>query len=185
MNIFNFLISLLLGMFPEVLFFTMYLIYTKNIKEKRLKLFLLISIAYILCVMIIRHQVIYYIVFLFLIYLILKILYKKKTQIIDIFIINISFAYVALISSICFSFVNNNYILYYIMLVINRVLLFLPFIFKKKFNYLYKIYCNLWNRTTDKNRPIKSITLRNISLILLNSLIFLINLATISIINSL
>ena len=73
---------------------------------------------------------------------------------------------------------------YYYLYVIDRFLLFMPFIFKNKFNVIYKKYCNLWNRNDKEKRPIKSITLRNISLILLNSFIFIANITIINIIKS-
>lgn len=179
------IISILLGLIPEVTYFTLFLIYTKNLKGNKIKLWLLIALAYIVCMFIQRYRTIYYILFIALVYITLKILYKDKTQIIDIFVFSISTIYLSLIGFICSRFIFNNYTYYYVCLILNRILLFIPFIFKDKFYYLYKNYCRLWNRNYKEKQPIKSITLRNISLILLNSLIFLINLATISIINSL
>lgn len=178
------LISILLGMLPEVLYFTLFLVYTKNIKEKKVKLFFLITLAYVLCIMVSRFKTLYYFLFIFAVYIILKILYKHKTGIIDVFIISLSFIYVCFISFLCSRFINNNYVLYYILLVINKILLFIPFIFRNKFNLLYKTYCGLWNRNKNVKRPIKSITLRNISLIILNVFIFILNILTIYVINT-
>lgn len=175
MSIMNIIISILFGMIPEVTYFTLFLIYTKDLKEKKVLLWFLIAIDYILCIMIIRHKVLYYIAFIFFIYLILKLLYKKKAQITDIFIFGISTIYLSLISFICSLFVGENYTIYYIMSAINRILLFVPFIFRKYFNILYKKYYSLWNRKYDKKQPIKSITLRNISLISFNIFIFICN----------
>lgn len=180
----NFLIGLVFGMLPEVIYFTTFIVNTKNIKEKKAILFILISLEYILLVMVSRFKTVYYLGFIFLTYLILKILYKKKTQIIDIFVFSISTIYLSLIGFVCSLPVNNNYAIYYFMYIVNRILLFTPFIFKRKFNILYKKYCSLWNRNYDKKQPIKSITLRNISLIILNSFIFLLNIATIYVINT-
>lgn len=85
------LMSVLLGMLPEVLYFTLFLKYTKNLQEKTVKLGLLIGIAYILCMFMQRYQVVYYIIFIALIYVILKLLYKDKAQVTDIFIIATSY----------------------------------------------------------------------------------------------
>ena len=170
------IISILLGMLPEVLYFTLFLIYTKNIKEKKVKLFFLIALAYILCIMVSQYQLIYYVLFNFLVYLMIKILYKEKTQIIDVFIISLSFAYVSFTSFICFLFVKEDFSNYYIIAIIHKIILYFIFIFKNKFNLIYKRYCSLWNRNYKKKQPIKSITLRNISLILLNLCIFAFNL---------
>lgn len=175
--------SIILGLIPEVTFFTLFLIYTKNIKDKKFKLWVLIAIAYIVCMFIQKYKLIYYVLFIFLIYFILKFLYKEKVQIIDIFVFSISFSYLCFVGFITSRFVNNSYLRYYICYVINRILLFIPFIFRHKFYNLYKRYYSLWNRNYEKKQPIKSITLRNISVIMLNSFIFLINIATVYLIN--
>ena len=183
-TIVSIVMSLLLGMLPEVLFFTLFLVYTKNIKEKRFKLFLLITLIYFACIMVSRFKTLYYVFFIILIYLALKILYKEKTQIIDIFVFSLSTIYLSLIGYMCSRFVNNSYFIYYIMLIINRGLLFIPFIFKRNFNKLYKMHCELWNRNDKIKRPIKSITLRNLSLVILNSFIFILNIMIIYVINT-
>ena len=74
-----YLVSILLGMIPEVLYFTLFLIYTKDLKDKKFRLFGLISIAYIINIVLCDYNVIYNVIFIFLVYLILKLLYKKKT----------------------------------------------------------------------------------------------------------
>lgn len=178
-----YLVSILFGLIPEVLYFTLFITYTKNIKEKRIKLFLLISIAYFLCMICQRFIIIYYVMLMTLIYFSMKILYKNKTQIIDIFVIGISYFWLAILSFVLMKFVNKDFSNYYIVLLIQKILLFIPFIFKNKFNILYKKYCRLWNRNDKEKRPIKSITLRNLSLILLNSIIFFLNIIIINIIN--
>lgn len=178
-----YLVSILFGLIPEVLYFTLFITYTKNIKEKRIKLFLLLSILYFLCMLLQRFIIIYYIIFIFFAYLILKLLYKNQAQIIDIFIASISYLWLSILSLILMNFVNKDFSNYYIILLIQKILLFMPFLFKNKFNILYKKYCKLWNRDDNEKRPIKSITLRNLSLILLNSFIFLLNITIINIIN--
>lgn len=176
-------ISILLGLVPEVTYFTLFLIYTKDIKEKRIKLWMLIATAYILCMFIQKYKVIYYILFIVLTYFILKLLYKKKAQIIDIFVFSLAFNYVCIISYFCFLFLNKDLSNYYVLFALSRIVLFLPFVFKNKFRIVYKKYCNLWNRNDKECRPIKSITLRNISLISLNIFIILMDLACIYILN--
>ena len=177
------ILSILLGLIPETLFFTMFLIYTKNLKENKIKLFILINISYILCIMISQYKILYYVALIFLIYLILKILYKNKTQISDVFIISLSEMYLALTSYICFLFVTEDFSNYYLLSILHKIILFLPFLFRNKFNSIYKTYYSLWNRNYDKKQPIKSITIRNISLISLNLFIFLLNLTIIYLIS--
>lgn len=172
-----YLLSILFGLIPEVLYFTLFLTYTKGLKEKRLRLFFAIAIAYFICILFQRYQLIYYMLFVILIYIESKMLYKKKIQIIDLFIISIALNWVVVVSGLLFcimKFTYANYILYYI---IDRIILFSIFIFKNKFNSLYRKYCEFWNRNDNKKRPIKSITLRNISLISTNLAIYMLNVA--------
>ena len=178
-----YLISILFGLIPEVLYFTLFITYTKNIKEKRIKLFLLIGISYFLCILVQSFKILFYILLIVLIYISLKILYKEKIQIIDIFIISIAYLWIAILSTFLLILLSEDKSNYYLLYIIDRVLLFVLFIFKNKFNMLYKKYCKLWNRNDKEKRPIKSITLRNISLILLNGFILLLNITMINIVN--
>ena len=179
-----YLLSIVLGLLPEVLYFTLFLVYTKKLKTKRTLLFFLMSIAYFCCLLIKKYRIVYYVLFVALVYIILKILYGKKTQLTDIFAFSVSTIYLAFLSCVMWPFINNNrnYVLYYSLYIFNRILMFLPFIFKDKFNIIYKRYYSLWNRNDKIKRPIKSITLRNISLIIINISIFLGNILLLSII---
>lgn len=178
-----YLLSILLGLVPEVMYFTLFLVYAKDIKEKRFKLFLLISISYFLCILVQQWQVLFYVLLIALIYVSMKILYKNKTQLIDIFVIMLSHLWLATLSFILIFFVKEDMSNYILVSIVDRILLFSIFVFKNKFNQLYKLYCKFWNRNNKEKRPIKSITLRNISVILLNSFIFFVNIAIINIIN--
>lgn len=176
-----YIISILLGILPEILYFYLFLIFTKDIKNHKIKLLILLSLSYFLCMFINRYKVLYYIIFSILIYLSLKILYKQQTQIIDLFVFNISEIYITLLSLLIYIPQNLNQ--YFMCLIINRLMLFIPFVFKNKLNLIYKSYLKYWNRNDSIKRPIKSITLRNISLILINSIIFIINIICLYIID--
>ena len=160
--------SILLGLIPEVLFFTFSLVIILGIREKKKVLGILIGIEYIICMFIQRYECV---------------LYKKVVKITDSFIIGLLLAYVCIAGVISAIFINDNLENYYICLIFSRILLVIPFLFKNKFRVLYEKYCKLWNRNDLEKRPIKSITLRGLSLILLNVLIYCIYLATKSIIN--
>lgn len=168
----NFVISIFLGLLPEVLYFTLFLVYTKNLKEKRLKLFLLLAIGYIALIMMCRFQFLFYITYIIYSYLVLKLLYKS--HIIDLFVCSLGLMYMTLVAFIGFKILGKNYVAYYI---VARIVLYLPFIFRKKFGLIYKNYRKLWNRNDDAK--IKSLTIRNMSLIGLNIFILLINLCAI------
>lgn len=177
----NIILSIFLGMLPEVIYFYLFFIYVKNIKEKRIKLFLGILISYLLCIFLAPYEIFYYVIFIVFLYATLKILYLKEIQIIDVFIVMYGISYLALLSLlIYFAYDFKSYVVCYI---INRILLFSIFIFRKHFNKLYIKYCKYWNRNDNIKRPIKSITLRNVSLIILNCIIFIINMICIYMIN--
>ena len=164
----NFLVSIVLGLLPEVLYFSLFLIYTKNIKEKKLKLFMLLAIGYILLIMICRYQFIFYLAYVVYSYFVLKYLYKS--QITDFFICSIGLTYMTIIAYVGYQILGFNYVLYYI---VARISLFSIFTFKKHFNKLYLTYRSLWNR--NDNAKIKSLTIRNCSLLFINICIILLN----------
>lgn len=164
--------SFLLGMLPDAIYFTMSLIVAKNLKDKRFILFLLICISYVGLVMITRYNTMYYFLFVFVLYGILMIVYKNKTQITDVFLIVFSAIYLSILSPVCY-FVTDNYV---VSTILNRILLFLPFLGKKYIRKLYVKYNNSWNRNDSAKRKIKSITLRILSVISFCSMICFINL---------
>ena len=178
-----YVVSILLGLIPEVLFIVLFLTSAKQLKEKRIRLFFIISIFYFLSMLIQQYKTIYYVLFIFLLYLSLKIVYRKKSQIIDLFVASIPFIWITSLSYICFLFFNDDLSNYYQLYILDRILLFIPLIFYKHYNKIYKKYCSLWNRNDNEKRPIKSITLRNVSLVTINIAIFIINVMVISVIN--
>lgn len=177
----DFLVSIVLGMLPEILYFTFFIIYTKNIKEKRFKLLGLIALIYFLIIFLVPYKIIFYTIFIFLLYGILKLLYKEREDKIDIFVIAFATGYLSVASYFCFNFFNKDLSNYNMLYVVNRILLFLPFIFRKDFNKIYLKYRMFWNRDEGKdiNKNIKkrprAISLRNMSLIAINSIIIFMN----------
>jgi hypothetical protein len=172
-------LSLILGILPQALFFEFFVINIKGIKNKRFLLFILLYIMCILLNMIIRYNLYLYLLYTPLYYIIMKILYKKKTQIVDVFIIALSFAIMMTISALCSLIYKNNFNLYWIAYIVNNILLFSTLLFKKQFQKFYKFYCSNWNRK--EGNKIRSITLRNISLISLNAYILILSIMLINI----
>ena len=175
------LLTIFVGILPEIIYFTKFMEYAKNIKEHRIKFFLLMILTYVLCILVSQYKILYYVAFIFISYLAMKLIYKEKAQIIDIFVFSVAFIYVALNGLIWSFFISKDMSNYYLISILNRITLFIPFIFKNKFNNLYNKYKSLWNRNDKIKRPIKSITLRNISIICLNVFIFIANLFLINI----
>ena len=166
----NFIVCLLLVMLPEVLYLSLFIICFRKIENKRFKLFALLTIGYIALVMMCRYQFLFYIAYIIYSYLIIKLLYKS--HIIDLFVVSVGYVYLTLISFVCFKLFNN----YWLAFAINRIMLFSPLIFKTKIRLFYEKYKSLWN--INKGAKIKSITIRNISLVIINLLILILNATT-------
>lgn len=164
--IIQFIISLFLGILPDVFYYFIYIKKIKEIKSKNILFFILIFINYIVCIMLIQHQFYLYIIQDIVMYLIIKKLYKS--QINDMFLIIFLELYMLILALISFNLINNYLIAY----ITYRVLLFLPLLLKNEIIECYKKYTKLWNRHNIPNK-IKSITLRNISLVVLNIMIIL------------
>lgn len=162
--IMNFLISMLLGMIPEVLYITLMTSYLEGIETKRIRLFVLNSFGYIVLIMVCRFELIFYIAYIIYLYWVLKLMFK--VQITSFFMISVVFSSVAWISFVC-SFYPNYYVGY----VISRTMLYTIYLFRANFYILYKRYRACWNRNI--THKIKSITLRNCSLVFINAMILL------------
>lgn len=151
----------------EILYLVLGMCYAKQIKEKRIIFYILLFISGILCSLIARWQLWYYITYIASAYLIMRILYKSHIS--DLFIFSIFFSWIAVTSYISFIIFDSLPLVY----VFQRILMFGTLALRGKFNKWYKTYRELWNRRND-NR-IKSVTLRNISLFFLNIFIVFMN----------
>lgn len=157
----NFIISFIFGAMLDSLFYFLYIVKVKKIQNKKILLYVLILIGYVIFNMILRYNFYLYLLFLIYIFFVIKILYKNS--ICDIFLLLVVDMY-SIICSIISYFCLNDYIL---ALVINKALLFIPLVFSSNLSKVYTLYLNYWNRKKEKVK-IKSITLRNISILLLN-----------------
>lgn len=166
------ILSILLGLLPEVFYFIIMIYKIKSLNNKKIKLFILTALTYLICIILIKYQLLFYVIFIFVFYFILKKLYKTEIEKIDIFIIMYLGLYLTLLSFLIYLPKNN--LQYYICYAIDRVFLFIPLLFINKIKLAYKKYCFLWNRNDKTKRKIKSITLRNISIFVMNFIIFLI-----------
>lgn len=163
----NLVVSLILGILPEVFYYYLYLKNIKEIKNKKIILFVLTFILYFLSMFLSQHNFYLYIFYDISLYIMLKLIFKSKIN--DFFLIIFLEVYSYLLSCICFFLIPN----YIIAFIINRIMLFIPLIFKNKIIKLYNNYKLMWNRNDKKKFPIKSVTLRNISLVIMNALILL------------
>lgn len=159
----NFIISLLLGMLPEVLYITAMTSYLEGIKTKRIRLFLLNSLGYIVLIMICRFELIFYISYIIYLYWVLKLNFKAHIS--SFFMISVVFSSIVWVSFICSFF--SSYELGYIM---SRLFLITIYLYlRKELKIVYDNYKACWNRNSV--HKIKSITLRNCSLVFINTMI--------------
>ena len=172
--------SILIGVIPDVIFLSLFIIYSKKIQTRRVIFFILLLIDYIVTLIIFKYQTLFYILFIVIEYIILRLLYKKEIQLIDSFVITIPFLILFLMSCIYYFLIPN----YMLACILEKItILIVIFLIKNKINIAYKTYRQLWNRTKEEARKIRSITLRNISLILMYIFIFLSDLVCIYIMN--
>ena len=165
--------ELLLGQIPEAIFFALFMIYAKGIKEKRVLFTILMIIEYLLLKYSFPFNWIFQIGYMITTFLILKVLYREKSQITDVFILLISYIVMIISSAICFLIFRPNTLL---AVIINRIILFvLIFVFKDKLINIQKLYKRLWNRTSNSNNKIKSTTFRSLNIVIFNIIYFIIN----------
>lgn len=162
----------------EAIYFSLFLIYGKNLKEKRILFIGIMIFEYSMITKLIQYNIWIHISYIIMTYINLKVLYKEKAQITDIFLFMVASIILILFSGIFAILVYNNIINYIVAIILLRICLFLFLFFNtKNINGVYKTFCKSWNR--NKNSKIKSLTLRNISIIIFNLMFYSINLAMI------
>lgn len=159
----------------EAIYFAMFLIIGKNIKKKRLLFIGTMIFEYLMLKHFIKFNVWFQLTYTFLSYATLKVFYKEKAQITDVFLFAAASIILIVSSSLCYGIVYFTIHKYIWVLLINRPLIFIIlYLGKNKIRELYIKFCSLWNRHNNP-RKIKSLTLRNISIILFNLMFWLIN----------
>lgn len=79
------LLIIFLGQIPEAIFFSLFMIFVKSLNEKRLLFTGLMIFEYLFLISLLEFNVWFQILYTFITFIILKMLYKEKAQIIDIF----------------------------------------------------------------------------------------------------
>lgn len=159
----------------EPIYFSLFLIIGKNIKEKRLLLTCIMIIQYLLLMQIFPFNIWFQLIYTFMSFVNLKVLYKEKAQVTDIFLFAFASILVVIISIISYAIINFTIKDYYIALIFNRILMFLfLYLCRNSIKSKYKEFCSLWNRHNNPKK-IRSLTLRNISIIAFNLMFWLLN----------
>ena len=169
------LILVILEKVLEAVYFALFLIYGKKLEKKRLLFIILMVAEYLLLTSFIYYNVMFQLLYIFLSYVILKVLYREKAQITDIFLMAVASIVLILISMFAYLSIYFTIGIYFVALILNRMLLFaFLFKFKSKINDLYKSFYKLWNRH-DNPKQIKSLTIRNFSIVTFNFMLVFIN----------
>lgn len=170
------ILEILFGQLPEAIYFALFMIYTKRLRKRRILFAVLTIITYITLFNVLPFSNWAHILYFLMMYLILKLLYKRRSQITDFFTLGIASIGMIVISFITYAIgllFTNNYI---IIMVMNRVSLFLILYLVR--NHLYKIqkmYKLFWNRNDSIPKPMKSITFRCINLLIFNLMFYAIS----------
>jgi hypothetical protein len=175
----NEVVRLLLTKVFEAVYFSTFLIIGKDLKHKRLLLTLIMIFEYLMITNIIEYDVLFQLIYTFMSFVNLKVLYKEKAQVTDIFLFtaaSVVLIFISIFSYLVIYFTINNY---FVALYLNRILIIIfMFLSKNSIRELYLKFISLWNRHYFKGE-IKSLTLRNTSIIIFNLMFWLINLGMI------
>ena len=171
------MLQLFLGQIPEAIYFALFMIFTKELKEKRILFIVLMILEYILLKQFIHFNIWFQIIYTFMTFVILKVLYKEKSQIIDIFTFTIASIILMVIDVPLYVIINpifNNYIIF---VIIERIIVFtLLFSLRNKLPKIQNIYKKLWNRNDKEKKKMKSTTFRSLNVVVFNMTFYLINL---------
>lgn len=171
----NNIILLFLEKICEAIYFSLFLIYGKNLKEKRILFIGIMIFEYLMITKLIQYNIWIHISYIIMTYINLKVLYKEKAQITDIFLFMVASIILIVVSVISYIIVQHTISIYLVALILSRLLLFLTlFVIKNKINNYYKKFYSLWNKHKNPNK-IRSLTLRNISIIIFNIMFYIIN----------
>lgn len=163
----------------EPIYFSLFLIIGKNIKEKRLLLTCIMVIQYLLLMQLFPFNIWFQLIYTFMSFVNLKVLYKEKAQVTDIFLFAAASIILIITSASCYGIIYITIHQYVWVLIINRLLIFMILYFGRNIiKNKYKEFCSLWNRHNNLEK-VRSLTLRNISIIIFNLMFWLLNIGII------
>lgn len=170
------MLEILLGQVPEAIYFALFIIFTKQLKEKRIIFVLVTILEYVLLFNIRPFTIWIHVAFFVVTYLLLKILYKEKSQIIDVFTLMVASLTIIIASALCYFVMWNLSHNYILTTVVNRFVLF-AFLFgiRNKLPNIQNLYKHLWNRNDKIPKHMKSTTFRALNMVLFNLMFIAIN----------
>jgi hypothetical protein len=170
------LLELVLGQIPEAIYFALFMINTKQLKEKRLLYVVLMIVEYLLLTAAIKFNVWMQVLYTVISFIILKFLYKERAQVTDIFTFTIASIVLILISAISFGIISmtiRNKMVAYI--IKNILMLIFIVVTRNKLTRIQKLYRKLWNRNDKVKKKMKTTTFRSLNVIIFNMIFWIIN----------
>lgn len=168
--------ELFIEQLPESVFFALFMILAKNLKTKRILYLILNCIEYVLLLKAFPYSIYSHVGFFVITYIILKMLYKEKSQITDMFLLAIAslfLMFTSFLPAFLMFYKICDYITY---VIINRIVIFLfLYIFRNKIKNIQNFYKILWNRNDKISKKIKSTTFRSMNIVVFNFMFFIIN----------
>ena len=160
----------------EAIYFSLFLIIGKGLKNKRILLTFIMIAEYLLLKQFIHFNVAFQFIYTFMSFINLKVLYKDKAQITDVFLFMVASIILIISSVLCYVLVLFTIKNLVFTVILNRIVIFTFLYFCKDIiREKYKNFYSLWNRHNKPNK-MKSLTLRNISIISFNVMFWFINL---------
>lgn len=170
------ILEIILGQLPEAVYFAIFMILVKGLKEKRFIFTISMVIEYLLVLNILPYSIWSYVLYFILSFLLLKILYKDKSNVTDIFTMGIASVIIIIVSIFSYfivSLFSTNVIIGN--LCQKAILFFIILVYKSYLPKINNIYKKLWNRSKHSYK-IKSMTFRVLNLIVFNFSFVVINL---------
>lgn len=174
------ILEITLGQIPEALYFALFMIFTNEIKTKRVCFIASTILEYVLLLNAFPYDIWSHILFIITLFLIMKIFYKDKCQVTDIFTLGISSLILIVDSIIIYLltwFTVNNFL---IGVILQKISMFvILFCIRKKLPNLRKLYYKMWNRNDKIKKIMKSTTFRSVNLVIFNFMFYFINICMI------
>ena len=173
------ILEIILGQLPEAVYFAIFMILVKGLKEKRFIFTISMVIEYLLVLNVLPYSIWSYVLYFILAFLLLKILYKDKSNVTDVFTMGIASIILIIVSILSYTVVSlfiTNIILGNLCQKI--ILFFVILVCKSYLPKINNIYRKLWNRS-EISYKMKSITFRVLNLIIFNFSFIIINLGVI------
>lgn len=153
-----------IGAILQPIYFSLFLIYSKGIKTKKIRFTILMILEHFLLrhIMQIKFNINFELTYSIITYIVLKLIYKNKARITDMVTFIISTLFMGAISVIVYFIIGMNI---YGLITTNILIIVLTYLNRHKLIKIDEFYNKFWNRHSNEVK-LKSITVRGISSVL-------------------